>query len=155
VFGKKETQEKRKLFWTSFGVYMKKYSLEYGRVKWVNYTSGCKGVYFKCDADNKIASFSIEIQGVSEDVQEIYFMQFEEYKKIIEDTFPFSLTWVENAYDTFGKPMKRIYCEHLGSSIYLEENWKELFEFFEANLVALHEFWDMVGDQFRNLHETM
>ena len=155
MFGKKEAQEKRKLFWTSFGVYMKKHISAYGKVKWVNYPSGCKGIYFKCFADNKIASFSIEFQGVNEDIQEIYFMQFEEYKRILSETFPFEMTWIDSAFDFQGKPMKKITTEIKGNSIYLEEHWKDLFQFFEVNLLALHEFWDMVGDQFKNMHESM
>ena len=89
------------------------------------------------------------------DIQEIYFMQFEEYKRILSETFPFEMHWIEKAFDFQGKPMKKIYTEIEGKSIYLEENWTDLFQFFEANLLALHEFWDMVGDQFKNMHESM
>lgn len=155
MFGKEEAQQKRKLFWTSFGKYMKKYLPEYGRVKWLNYPTGCKGVYFKCFANNKLASFSIEIKDVNPNIQELYFMQLEEYRKIMDDLFPSELIWVEKAYSTQGKLICKIYTSIEGKSIYMEDNWKELFSFFESNLVAVHEFWEMVGDQFKHLQDEM
>ena len=63
MYGKEEAYELRKLFWTSFGKFMKRHkSADFSKVNWMNYKTGAKDLYFRLEADKRTAKICIDLQ---------------------------------------------------------------------------------------------
>ena len=74
MYSKEESKSLRKEFWTSFGVYMKKYNKVYqGKINWVNYNTKCKDIYFRLDVNKKKASFSFDLQHRDSGLRELFY----------------------------------------------------------------------------------
>lgn len=135
---------------------MKKYIPEYGgKIKWVNYNTYCSPIFFKVDADNKLATFSIEVYHSKDSIRELFFMQLQEYKTVLDSYFDQQLTWVADFYNEDGKVCDKIYIELPNKSVFVEDNWKELFVFFEKNLISAHEFWEDLGEVFKQMEREL
>ena len=61
-------------------------SAEGEKVNWVNYKTGEKDIYFRMQADNKTASIAIELTHKDAGIQQLYFEQFAELKKLLEES---------------------------------------------------------------------
>jgi len=61
------------------------------------------------------------------------------------------LEWVKSFRVDSGVYIARIYTELNGPSINNESEWGDIYQFFEKNLVALHEFWEVSQDVFKDL----
>jgi len=135
---------------------MKKYIPQYGgKIKWVNYNTQCSPIFFKVDADNKLATFSIEVVHSKDAIRELFYMQLEEYKTVLQGYFKTELIWSANQYNESGNLVDLIYVELPKKSVLVEDNWKELFQFFEQNLIAAHEFWEDLGEVFKQMEREL
>ncbi|MEN8957704.1 MAG: DUF4268 domain-containing protein [Flavobacteriales bacterium] len=153
MFSKEESKSLRKEFWTTFGVYMKKYNKVYhNKVRWVNYNTKCKDIYLRLDVDKKKALFSIDIQHKDEGMRGIFFEQFQELRAVITESFPQELIWEPDYFNEFGE-LSRIYVELPNVSVFNKNTWQETFQFMEKNIVAGHDFWEDFGEIFLNLAE--
>ena len=151
MYSKEESKSLKKEFWTSFGVYMKKYNkLYHNKIRWVNYKTSCKDIYFRLDADKKGAYFSIDLQHREESMRALFYEQFTELKAVITDEFKSELIW-EEFYSTPYGDFSRIYCDLHSVSIFNKNNWQEMFQFLEQNIVNAHDFWEDFGEIFKNL----
>ena len=151
MWSKKEAKDRRVRFFTNFGVYMKKHNEEYGnKMRWVNYRTGVNSVKFRIEVDNKTAKVCIDITNEDEGVRQLFFEQFEEFKKLLSNSMD-ELIWVKDQYIQSGFAISRIYAETDEFSMSNEAQWGELYQFIEKNIVALHEFWDMSQDVFKDL----
>ena len=151
MYSKKETKSLRKEFWTTFGVYMKKYNKAYEvKVRWVNYNTKVKDIYFRLDVDKKKAVFSFDLQHKDDGLRELFYDQFKELKTVITDSFPEELTW-EQKHETIHGVTSKIYIELEGVSVFNKNDWGAIFPFLEKNIVAAHDFWDDFGETFKNL----
>ncbi len=130
---------------------MKKHAGEYGeKIRWVNYRTGVNSIRFKIEAQKNTSSVSIDIVNNDEWVREVFFEQFEEFKTLLTNSMD-DLEWVKSYRVDSGVYIGRIYTELNGPSINNESEWGEIYQFFEKNLVALHEFWEISQDVFKDL----
>jgi hypothetical protein len=102
-------------------------------------------------ADNKFASIGIEISHKDAEIQQLYFHQFEQLKKVFESTVGDDWNWQLHDYDENGRLISRIYKEKTGVSIFKKEDWPGLISFFKPHIMALDEFWNMVKYSFESL----
>ena len=153
MYSKEESKALRKDFWTSFGVYMKKYNKEFQqKIRWVNYDTKCKDIYFRLDASKKMAFFSIDLQHRDEGLRSIFYEQLTELKAVLTDSFTQELTW-DPEFETPYGISARIYVELHNVSVFNKDNWREMFQFMEQNIVDAHNFWEDYGEIFKNLAE--
>lgn len=151
MYSKEESKSLRKEFWTTFGVYMKKYNKVYhNKIRWVNYNTRCKDIYLRLDIDKKNAFFSFDIQHKDEGMRAIFYEQFQELKAVITESFEHKLTWDPLYYNEFGE-LSRIYVELPNVSVFNKNTWQESFQFMEKNIVSGHDFWEDFGEIFLNL----
>ncbi len=77
MYSKDEASQLKQEFWTAFGQYISPVPSADGlRVNWVNYKTGLKHVYFKMQADKRIAAIAIEMTHPDPGIQELFFEQF-------------------------------------------------------------------------------
>jgi hypothetical protein len=152
MYSRQQASQLRQEFWTSFGQYMSPVlSAEGEKINWTNYKTGEKDIYFKMHADNKTASIAIELTHKDAGIQQLYFEQFEELKKILESTLEEGWTWQLHTHNGNGKLLSRIYTELDGVSIFKKEDWPLLISFFKPRIIALDEFWSSVKFGFEAL----
>ena len=153
MFTKQEKKNFNTEFWTSFGVYMKKHNVRYGRVKWVNYKSNIKDVYFRLDINPKKAAFAIELQHTDDGIRALFYEQFIELKTMLNNHVDNQLIWEELAFNKYQQPISRMYIELPDVSIYNKDDWQSAFQFFEKKMTGLHEFWEEFSEIFKNLED--
>jgi hypothetical protein len=152
MFSKQEASKLRQEFWTSFGLYMQPLpSAEGERVNWVNYKTGEKDISFRMQAEGKSASIAIELSHKDAGIQQLYYEQFLQFRKMLHDTLGEEWQWELHGYDEFGKLKSRISKELPGVSIYKKEDWPALISFFKPRVIALDEFWSNIKYAFEAL----
>ena len=154
MYGKEEAQKLRKEFWTTFGVYMQKHRPLLGnKTRWVNYRTGIRHMYFRLKADNKTAAVSIELQHKDEEIRQLYWEQLCELKTLLTASLPDEYIWDEKQYNDAGMPVSVVYSQIKNVNIYDKNTWKEIFSFFERNMLALDEFWYEFKPIFKQLDD--
>jgi hypothetical protein len=152
MYSKQEASQLRQEFWTSFGLYMTPVlSAEGEKINWINYKTGEKNIAFRMHADNKRATIAIELMHKDGEVQELYFEQFLQFKKMFKETIREEWNWQLHALDEHGKTVSRIYAEKGGVSIFQRSDWPELISFFKPRIIALDEFWSSIKYAFESL----
>jgi hypothetical protein len=142
MYSKEQASQLRQAFWTAFGQYMGPVlSAEGLRTNWVNYKTGVKHIFFRMQADNKVASISIEIAHPDKELQQLFYEQFATYKNVLHSTLNEDWEWQLHTTDEYGKTISRIYKEISPVSIYQKEDWPKLISFFKPRIIALDEFW--------------
>ena len=153
MWSKEEAKERKIEFFTNFGVYMKKYVPEFGeKIRWVNYRTGIKSIRFKIESHKKHSLVCIDIIHKDEGIRELFFEQFQEFKKLLSANMD-TLNWVKKYRIDSGIYITRIYTELNGPSINQKSEWGDIYRFFEKNLVALHEFWELSKEVFKDLED--
>jgi hypothetical protein len=152
MYSKQEAAQLKKEFWTVFGQYMTPVlSAEGEKVSWVNYKTGEKNIAFRMDAGNKKAVIAIELSHGDAGIQQLYFEQFLQLKKIFEATAGGEWTWQLHGTDEYGRTVSRIYRELSPVSVFKKEDWPTLISFFKTGILALDEFWSHVKYSFEAL----
>ena len=123
------------------------------KTRWVNYRTGIRHMYFRLKADNKTATVSIELQHKDEEIRQLYWEQLCELKTLLTNTLPDEFVWDENQYNDAGMKISAVYCQIEHVNIYDKNTWKEIFEFFERNILALDEFWHEFKPIFKQLDD--
>ena len=152
MYSKQEAAKLKQQFWTAFGQYMSPILSEGAEhINWINYKTGEKDIYFRMNAGNKSASISIDITHKDESLQELYFQQFFELKKLLHSLLNEEWTWLLRTHDENGKTISRIYTNVSNVNIFNKEDWPQLISFFKSRIIALDEFWSNA----KHLFETM
>ena len=152
MYSKQEVTQLKKEFWTAFGQYMTPVlSAEGEKISWVNYKTGEKGIAFRLEADNKKATVAVELTHADTGIQQLYFEQFLQLKKIFESTVTGRWVWHLHTTDEYGKIVSRIYTELPQVSVFRKEDWPQLISFFKTNIIALDDFWSNVKYSFEAL----
>ena len=77
MYSKEEASKIRQQFWITFGKYMKPIpSAEGLPINWINYKTGVKHLFFKMDADQKLASIAIEMTHAEDSTRGIFYEKF-------------------------------------------------------------------------------
>ncbi|MCB9234438.1 MAG: DUF4268 domain-containing protein [Bacteroidia bacterium] len=154
MFSKSEGAELRKLFWTAFGRYMTRHiSLRGDKIKWLNYKTGVKDIYFRLDADTRRARVSIELHHRDPGVRNLFWEQFQELDGLLHSQTQAEWTWEDLFVTETGQEIARIYVETEGVNVYDQESWGSAFAFFEQYLIPLDELWSDVWEIFLDLSE--
>ncbi|MCO6500279.1 MAG: DUF4268 domain-containing protein [Vicingus serpentipes] len=153
MYTKEEKKNINTEFWNSFGVYMKKHNKQYGRIRWVNYRTNIKDLYFRLNITQQKAVFSIELQHSDDGIRELFYEQFVELKTVLNASVGKELIWEDIKFNQFNHPVSCIYQELPNVSIYNKEDWQTAFQFFEKRMVGLHDFWIEFGEIFKQLEE--
>ena len=149
MFSKAEATQLRQEFWTTFGRYLRpQLSADGEKVNWINYKTGVKYVYFRMEAENRLARISIEIAHYDLGIQELFYEQFLELKNILTQNLGEEWEWQLHHFDMEGKTISRVYTELKGASIFNREDWPALISFFKPRIIALDEFWSMAKYSF-------
>jgi hypothetical protein len=152
MYSKQEASQLRQEFWTTFGQYMNPIvSAEGEKINWINYKTGEKNISFRMYADNKKAIIAIELNHKDKDIQQIYFEQFLQFKKLFDDVVQENWEWQLHTHDEHGKLISRIFIEKAGISIFQKQDWPDLISFFKPRIIALDEFWSQVKYAFESL----
>jgi len=152
MFSKQEASQFRKEFWTAFGRYMKPIpSAEGEKINWLNYKTGEKNIYFKMGAEGENASITIEIAHANKEIQQLYFEQFQQLRKMLFDCLGEEWIWELHKPDQYEKITSRIYKEISSVSIFNKADWPALISFFKPRIVALDEFWSSAKYGFEAL----
>lgn len=142
LYSKEQASQIKQAFWTSFGQYMAlETSAEGLRINWINYKTGIKHLYFKMQADQKIAKISIEMTNPDPGMQELLFEQFGSFQKILESELNEVWDWELQGTDEYGKTVSRIYTVLPGVNIFRKEDWPAMISFLKPRIIALDAFW--------------
>jgi hypothetical protein len=152
MYSKQEASQLRQEFWAAFGQYMRPVlSAEGEKVNWINYKTGEKNISFHMHADTKKAVIAIELSHKDKEIQQIYFEQFVQFKKLFQEALKEEWNWQLHEYDEYGKIISRIYTEKANVNIFQKQDWPELISFFKPRIMALDEFWSSVKYAFESL----
>lgn len=152
MYSKQEAAKLKEEFWTAFGQYMAPIlSAEGEKTNWINYKTGEKHIQFRMQSDNKKASIGIELSHNDPDIQQLYFEQFVQLKKIFQSVVEEEWLWVQQVTNDHGKTISRIYTEINGVSIFKKDDWPRLISFFKPRIILLDEFWSNVKYSFEAL----
>lgn len=120
------------------------------KINWVNYHTRVKDVYFRMDAGPKAALICISLEHRDPGIQELYFEQFQELKKMLE--YALHEEWAWQLHMTVdGKTVSRIYKEIKGVSVLNKEHWPDLISFFKPRIITLDRFWEDARYSFDGL----
>ena len=130
MYSKSEKKKYILDFWNGFGLHMKKYNADFGRVRWVNYRSNVKDIFFRLNVDNKAATFSIEMQHKDEGLRELFFEQFNELKIVLAYNIQEELIWEKKAFNQNNQAISGLFSDLNNVSIYNEKDLPSIFLFF-------------------------
>ena len=155
MYGKEESIALRKLFWTSFGKYIGHNRNAAGRkIKWLNYRTGVKNIYFRLEVDKRKARVCIDLQHSDEGIRALFYEQFLEVKTVFTDiTKTSEWIWLDYYCNEYNKEMSRIYVEIENVNLYDKSTWNTIFPFFSKHLLAVDEFWEEFKDLFKELEK--
>jgi len=152
MYGKEEAYELRKLFWTSFGKFMKRHkSADFTKVNWMNYKTGVKDLYFRLEADKRTAKICVDLQMADADIREIYYAQFKEVRGVFHDLTGIEWDWNDNYINEYNVTLGRLSISIDKVNMYNKDNWQTIFEFYEKYLIGMDEFWIEFKDLFKQL----
>ncbi|HEX8331716.1 MAG TPA: DUF4268 domain-containing protein [Segetibacter sp.] len=152
MYSKQEAAQLKQEFWTTFGRYMTPVQSAEGlKVNWINYKTGEKYVHFKMQADTKIASIAIEISHPDKGIQQLYFEQLQQMKKMLSGSLNEEWRWQLHTTDELGRTISRVYKEFKPVNIFNKEDWPQLISFFKPRIIALDDFWSSAKYGFEAL----
>lgn len=148
-----EVRELHEEFYHGFGQRMKRHEGADGtRVRWATYRSGLRDVYFRLEANGKVARVCIDIQHKDEGIRALFFEQFQEFRMLLEDALGPGVEWEERHFLRSGAEVARIGVTLGGLNLYDRMHWSKLWDFFEEKMLALDEFWVDVREVFYALN---
>jgi hypothetical protein len=151
MYSRAETAKIRKDFWTTFGQYMKPVPSSGGyRVNWQNYKTGVKDIYFRMRAERDFTSIGIEIAHQDEELQELFFGQFVEFQKLLENELGEKWDWEMHVPDEFGKTISRIQKVQKGLNVMDQNDWPAIISFLKPRIIALDAFWENIKPGFED-----
>ena len=152
MYSRTEASQARQAFWTTFGQYMApQLSAEGERINWINYKTGERDIYFKMHAGISIATIGIELTHRDLELQQLYFEQFEQSKKMLHAMVKEEWTWLLHVPGETGKTASKIYTAHEGANIMKREDWPAAISFFKPRIIALDAYWSEVKYGFEAL----
>lgn len=152
MYSRAEASQIRQAFWMAFGQYMTpQRSAESDRINWVNYKTGEKDISFKMHADTKTVSIGIELTHKDNELQQLYFEQFEQFRTLLRRYLAEEWLWHLHAKDENERTISRIFTERTSINIMKREDWPEAISFFKPRIIALDAFWSDVRFAFEAL----
>ncbi|MFD2202848.1 DUF4268 domain-containing protein [Shivajiella indica] len=152
MYSKAETSKIRKDFWTAFGLYMKPVPNAEGRkTQWQNYKTGVKDIYFRMRAERNFASIGIEITHNDAELQQLYYEQLLEFKKILESETNEIWKWEMHVHDDHNRIISRVQKVAHGLNVMDQNDWPAIISFLKPRIIALDTFWNNMKPAFEEL----
>ena len=152
MYTKEQASKLRQQFWITFGKYMKPIVSADGLpVNWINYKTGIKSIFFRMNANQKLAIISIDITHPEEETRLIYFEQFKALKLLFIDSVNEEWVWEPCVLNEYGIPFAQISISLIGGNIFDQQNWPEIISFFKPRIIALDQFWSDVKPIFQSI----
>ncbi len=101
-------------------------------------------------AERDFASIGIELGHSDEELQELYFDQFRQFRKMLEATVGEEWEWRLLDRNEFGQPVSRIEKVLSGVNVMNSDDWPKIISFLKPRIIALDEFWDRVKPGFES-----
>lgn len=143
MYSKEEAKIIKQEFWTTFA---KEFP-----VKWILFNTRIKDFALKFEIDHKKARVGIEISNSNEALQLIYFQKIESLKTILEDDYLKNCIFDQYYTLETGKKVGKIYVELDNISINNKNNWHQIFNFFNDNMIHFENFFIEHEDYIRDL----
>lgn len=102
-------------------------------------------------AERDFASIGIEITHPDQDIQELLFGQFEQFKKLLELETKEPWEWKLLGVDDFGKNVSVIERRLQGVNVMDQADWPAIISFLKPRIIALDSFWSNVKYGFEGL----
>lgn len=133
----------KEAFWTVFGQKMaENLSAEGIPVKWVNYKTGIRHLYFRMDADKNRAIIAIEMTSPDMGIQELLYQNFLAHRAILESYIDASeWIWESGVYNESGYRISRIYTTLEGVNVLKKEDQAPIYRFLKKRIITLDAFW--------------
>ena len=151
MYSKEHKREIKTLFYTSFGKYMSKNNASTGKIKWLNYPTQVKDIYFRISLETKYAEVYIDLQHQDQSLRNLFYDQFLELKTVFKNTLGQDWHWNREQENKYGKKCARITTTLQEVNLYNKDTWAETFQFFEKHLLNLDVFWSEFKDLFKDL----
>ncbi|MCR9013783.1 DUF4268 domain-containing protein [Aquiflexum gelatinilyticum] len=152
MYSAAESSKIRQDFWTTFGQYMKPVPSAQGyRINWQNYKTGVKDVYFRMKTERDFISIGIEICHRDDELQQLYFEQFVEFRKLLEAELEEPWDWQLHQFDDLGKVVSRIQKVKIGLNVFDQNDWPAIISFLKPRIIALNAFWANIKPAFEDL----
>ena len=101
-------------------------------------------------AERDFASIGIELGNHDEELQELYFDQFAQFKKMLEVTVGEEWSWKLHQENEFGQLVSRIEKILPAVNVMNEADWPEIISFLKPRIIALDEFWSNAKPGFES-----
>jgi len=142
MYSKEEAKINRKNFWDSFDQYSKKRRRRLGKSsRWMLHNTGIKAFSLKFDADNKSIQVGFEIASKGLQRQIKYYEKMQSLKSLLDEEFEQQLIWDDHYLTESGKEVFKIYLEKEGLSLFKENDWPQIFEFFFKQMNKLEDWF--------------
>jgi len=152
MYSKEYKSEMKKLFYTSFGKYMSKNkSINDTKIKWLNYKTNIKDLYFKIDCNENYTKILIDIQHNDDEIRKLFFAQFLELEKLFIKTMGEKWIWESEYLNFYGQKSSQISKNLKKVNIYDKKTWVSSFKFLEKRFIKIDEFWLNFYEVFKAL----
>jgi len=151
MFSREEKKQLNTSFFKRFQRHMSSHRITGGGGgRWEAYKTGVKGLYFRMLTFPEVA-VAIDLQFKEDDVRELFFEQFQELAKILENEWNEVPIFHKNFTLESGVVVSRIVVSKEGAYFYDKNQWDEIIAWYETKLVGLDSFWETVGDIIKEL----
>jgi len=152
MYTREQASQLRQVFWTTLGQYLAPIpSAEGLKINWLNYKTNLKNVFFRMQADKRIASIAITLTHPDIEIQQMFFEQLKALKIILEDATGEEWEWTLHTTDENNQTISRIYKELSPVNVFNQEDWPTLISFFKPRIIALDQFWSDAQYSFDEL----
>lgn len=152
MFTKEVKKELTIAFWDKVKNALNKHKSSHGgRINWLNYPTGVKGIRINLFADNNLASVNLDLEHQDLGIRELHLEQLRECQKVLEKEFDVPLIWHEIFTRENGKIITRIQPEPLKANLFKEEDHQSIIEHFKIHMHAFDRFWNNFGAIFDDL----
>ena len=142
MLSKEARKERNEMFWAAFKEVMRgKVSSSGRRVNWATYPTEVKNTYLRLNSDGKLTAVCYDIQFKEPSIQEIFWEQLGELKKVMESTMNHPTKWQASFVNKEGKTIGRISWEMENLNFYKDEDWPEIQAFFKNRLLEFDSFY--------------
>lgn len=152
MYSKDEEKQLKIEFW---GILNEQLELERGfhgnKVNWMNFNTKIKQLFFRMEADREGARLCIDLQFVDSGIRELFYEQFTEFQKLLDESLEGDILWQENFYHSNGKTISRISVNMADADMFKKQDWPKMHEFLKKNFINLEGFWAEFGEVFVNL----
>ena len=149
MYSQEEAKHLRKEFWEIFG---KRCSivpeLKGKKKKWMLYDTKIPGLDLKFEAGRDSAKVMIELNHRSEEKRLEVFEMLLRYKPQLEEGFGGGLRWEFLYIRENGAEVCRIFAEQTGLDIHNKNQWPDIYNFFISNMLQLE-------NNFKNIREFL